>query len=131
MVLLMNQKNKKNGKSFVQAIIVNLILFSSALAQNPYYTPPAKDAALKALKDKIEPIFKLVFGLSGAIFVVVILVGGLQYLTSAGNEEAVARGKKTLTYGIIGITITIMSYAIAGYILTKLNTPMPDIITPS
>ncbi len=130
MGLKMNKKIKKNIKNFIQIIIINLILFSSALAQNPYYTPPAKDAALKALKDKIEPVFKLVFGLSGAIFVVVIIVGGLQYLTSAGNEEAVARGKKTLTYGIIGITITIMSYAIAGYILTKLGSDIPDIIKP-
>ncbi|MFH1508552.1 MAG: hypothetical protein ABIE68_00015, partial [bacterium] len=43
-------------------------------------------------------IIKWMLGLIGVVLVVLIVYGGFLYMTSAGNEEQVDRGKKVLTY---------------------------------
>jgi hypothetical protein len=38
---------------------------------------------------------------------VMLIISGIQYLTSAGNEERVTRAKKTMFYTIIGMAVVI------------------------
>ncbi|EKD56002.1 MAG: hypothetical protein ACD_58C00318G0003 [uncultured bacterium] len=39
------------------------------------------------------------------IFLVVFLIGGVQYLTSMGNPESSEKAKNTLIYGVIGLVV--------------------------
>lgn len=55
-----------------------------------------------------------VFGL--ALAVVVIVVSGIQYMTSGGDQTKVDNAKKTLTYGIVGVAIVLAAYWIATLI---------------
>ncbi len=48
----------------------------------------------------------------GTLFVIMFIVGGLQYVTSLGNDEKMKAGKKTLTSALIGILIVSLSYVI-------------------
>jgi hypothetical protein len=41
-----------------------------------------------------------------------IIIGGFQWLTSAGNEEKVEKAKKTISSAVIGIIIVILAWAI-------------------
>jgi len=60
--------------------------------------------------------------LAGSIAVIFLIVGGFRYLTSAGNEEAAEKGKKTLVTSIIGLVIIILSATIVRIVANTLST---------
>ena len=66
-----------------------------------------------------------ILGFAGAIAVLFIIWGGIQYLTAAGNEKQVASAKTTLTNAIIGLVVILLAGVImllvsnaAGWIAT-------------
>jgi len=73
------------------------------------------------LKTLIDKILTFAFGAAGAIFVILFIVGGVQYMTSAGNEESATKAKKLLTDAVIGLVIVLASWAVSGWILSSLG----------
>lgn len=49
--------------------------------------------------------------------VVLIVYGGFQFITSAGNVGAVEKAKKTITGALIGLVIALLAHAIASFIV--------------
>ncbi len=60
--------------------------------------------------------------LAGSIAVIFLIIGGYRYLTSAGNEEAAEKGKKTLVTSIIGLVVIILSATIVRIVANTLGT---------
>lgn len=60
-------------------------------------------------------------GIAGTLFVIMFLVGGIQYLTSAGNEEGTTKAKNTLIWSIIGMTIVVASYAALRFFVDRVT----------
>ena len=52
----------------------------------------------------------------GALAVIFIIVGGIQYITSAGNPSGQERSKKTITYAIGGLVLALSTTAIISFI---------------
>jgi hypothetical protein len=50
--------------------------------------------------------------LVGTIFIIMLLVGGILYISSRGNQAQADKAKKTLTAAIIGLLIVVLSYTI-------------------
>lgn len=73
------------------------------------------------LPNVVLSLFKWAVGLAGVVFVVMFLVGGIQYLTSAGNEEASTKAKKLLVDAVIGILIVAIAWAAGAWILDQLG----------
>jgi len=48
----------------------------------------------------------------GALVIISIIIGGIFYLTAAGNPDNAEKGKKTLTYSIIAIFLMVCVYGI-------------------
>ena len=72
----------------------------------------------------IPAFTKVVIGAAGATAVLFIIIGGVEFLTAYGNEEKITKGKKTITYAIIGLLIAILSYAIVT-IISSINLGTP------
>ncbi len=71
----------------------------------------------------LEGIIPAVAGLVGAISVIMIIVAGILYLTSAGSPTKMETAKKALIYAIAGIVITLMAGAIVATIKFALGAP--------
>jgi hypothetical protein len=56
----------------------------------------------------------------GVLAVVAIVIGGFRVMTSGGNEEQTAGGKKIMSAGLIGLIIIFVAYALAYFIVTQL-----------
>jgi hypothetical protein len=69
----------------------------------------------------IAMLIKIVLFVSGALAVLFVIIGGIMYLTSAGNEEQATKGKKTITYALVGIIIIILSYVIVNVVVNLVN----------
>ena len=69
----------------------------------------------------ITTIFNFVITIGAIIFVILFLVGGIQYLTAAGDTEATGKAKKILVDAIIGLVIILAAWAIGNFILDFLG----------
>jgi cbb3-type cytochrome oxidase subunit 3 len=60
--------------------------------------------------------------LSGLFLVCIFLYGGLVWMLALGDETKVQQAKSAMIQGVIGLVIVVMSYSIANYLITALNT---------
>ena len=57
----------------------------------------------------------------GIIAVVMIIFGGVQMATSAGDAGKVTKAKNTILAAVIGLVIAVLAYAIVHFVLGKLT----------
>ena len=84
-------------------------------------TGPAQAGNFSDLGTTIQTIFNFVILLSGVIFIVLFLVGGVTYLTAAGNEEQTGKARKLLVDAVVGMVIVLASWALGSFVLKKLG----------
>ena len=74
---------------------------------------------------KFETALPLVFSeaLFGAalIFTVLILVGGIQYMAAAGDEQGTTKAKKLLTAALVGFALIMSTWAIMLFVFNLTN----------
>jgi len=61
-------------------------------------------------------VISLLLKFAGAIAVLFLVIGGFQYISARGNEEASEKAKKTISGAIIGIVIIVMAYAVVAIV---------------
>jgi len=72
------------------------------------------------LMDTVNTIINVIIGVIGFVAVVVIILGGVQYTTSAGDPGKVKKAKDTILYGIVGLVIALLAFAIVNFVLSSL-----------
>ncbi len=55
----------------------------------------------------------------GAISVIMIIIGGLRYVTSGGNTTNVTAAKNTILYAVVGVVISLFAYAMVNFVLSS------------
>lgn len=73
------------------------------------------------LKETISNIVRIIVGFLGIITVLIILAGGLKWMTSGGNEDKIAEAKKLISAGVVGLVIVLAAYAIASFVVNSLT----------
>ncbi len=73
-----------------------------------------------AFTNLIENVINILLFVIGAVAVIMIIIGGIRYTTSAGDQSAVTGAKNTILYSVVGLVIAIMAYAIVNFVVTKL-----------
>ncbi len=68
------------------------------------------------ITELLDNIVGFLLTISVAIATIMVIFGAFQILTSAGNEEKVARGKKTIFYTVIGLAIMLLFRVIIALI---------------
>ncbi len=69
----------------------------------------------------INVFTNLLLYIAGAIAVIVIIVGGIRYITSTGDAMRIKQAKDTILYGIVGLIVAIIAWAIVNYIVDTLS----------
>jgi len=64
-------------------------------------------------------IFSLIVGVTA---VIMIIVGGLKYITSGGDSGNVTGAKNTILYAIVGLVIVALAQVIVRFVLAKVST---------
>ncbi|MBT5338510.1 hypothetical protein HN858_02825 [Candidatus Falkowbacteria bacterium] len=70
----------------------------------------------------VGSIIKIILTLLGIIMVILVVWGGVQWMTAGGNEDQVKKAKQMLTNAVIGLAITLAAYAIAYFAVDYLVT---------
>jgi len=69
----------------------------------------------------IQQLTDVLIFLIGAIAVVMIIIGGLRYVTSSGDQAGLTSAKNTVLYSVIGLVVAFMAYAIVHFIFAAFN----------
>lgn len=71
-----------------------------------------------ALIKLIINIFSLIVGI---VAVIMIIIGGLKYITSGGDSGNITGAKNTILYAIIGLVVVALAQFIVRFVLTKVG----------
>lgn len=63
-----------------------------------------------------QKVLDFLLSIVGIIAIIMLVIGGLMYLTAAGDEDRINTGKKIAKYSIIGITIALSSIVLVRMI---------------
>ena len=77
-----------------------------------------------ALAPLLSNIVNALIFVAGIVSVIVIIIGGFRYTTSQGNDKSVTAAKDTILYAVVGLVISILSFAIVNFVLTRLSNPI-------
>lgn len=80
-------------------------------------TEKVNDGNKTDLNASVTQIINLMLFLIGVISVIVIIIGGIRYTTSAGDQGAVQSAKNTILYAVIGLIVAILAYAIVNFVV--------------
>lgn len=87
---------------------------------------PSGEANVKYFTQTFIPkIFGWFIASVGVFGLIFILIGGIQFLTSYGNEQGIETAKKTVMYAVVGTIIALLSYTIIT-IISNLHTFFPN-----
>ena len=59
--------------------------------------------------------------LVGAISVIMLIIGGIRYVISGGDQAQVTAAKNTILYAIVGIVVAFLAYAAVAFVTGSLN----------
>jgi len=68
----------------------------------------------------ISQVINTFLGLLGTIFIVLMLLGGYNWMTAQGDESKVEKAKSTIQRAIIGLIIIVSAYSITYTIFKAL-----------
>lgn len=67
----------------------------------------------------IAYLIKIIFELTGAVFLLMVIIGGYQYVISKATGGGGDEGKARVRFAIIGFLVTALSFYIVDFILTS------------
>lgn len=56
----------------------------------------------------------------GIVAVIMLIIGGIRYVTSGGDSKKVTDAKNTVLYAIIGLVIAFLAFAIVNFVISAL-----------
>lgn len=66
-----------------------------------------------------QTITNVLLFIIGAISVIMLIIGGIRYVVSGGDQAAVTSAKNTILYAVIGIVVAILAYALVNFVITS------------
>lgn len=76
------------------------------------------DSSINSIIETALRIFQIVVGI---VSVVMIVMGGLRYITSGGETTAVGTAKNTILYALVGIVVVALAEIIIQFVLNRAN----------
>ncbi len=93
---------------FLQTLIVSFFLLAM-----PAY---AQSADVGKIQTFIQSVIQVLVTLSGLVAAGFIVWGGVGYITSSGNPEALEKSKKTILYSAIGLTLVLGAFVLSNVV---------------
>lgn len=73
-----------------------------------------------SVESVVQIVVNILLFIVGIISVVMIIIGGIRYATSAGNASSVTAAKNTILYSIIGLIVAFVAFAVVNWVMDLL-----------
>ncbi len=131
----MKQINRKIIISLILTIFISSLLFIS-IPVNAVLPPPDDLSGAKGWLTSagagmgyqtgttkeafIGNIIQAALSLIGILFLILIIIGGYQWMMAGGNEETITKAKKRITNATIGLVVVLGAYILSWEVLYKI-----------
>ena len=88
------------------------------LADLPIVDPPGDKQ--NTLVDNVTNIINGIIAVLGLVCVVVMIIGGVNYMISSGDAAKVKKAKDTILYGLIGLVVCVLSFALVNFVIKNI-----------
>lgn len=68
-----------------------------------------------------QTVTNILLFLIGAISVIMLIIGGIRYVVSGGDQAAVTSAKNTILYAIVGIVVAFLAFAAVSFVINSLQ----------
>jgi len=109
------------------AAVGSFLMYSVAYAQGLISTTdqPGKLAAATggqtSARDLVLTFLNFFLGFLGLLAVIMVIYGGILYVTAGGEPDKADKGKKIIMYAVVGIVIILLSFALVYTVLGGLG----------
>jgi len=66
---------------------------------------------------KIKIILGIVFGIAGALALLMIVISGLRFATAAGEPDKIAKARSGIIYALAGLAVAILAESIIFFVV--------------
>ena len=115
------QKKIIPNTATVAAIVVLVLVFVATAPNNAFAQRLINPLETGDIRIIIGRIIKVLLGLSGTAALAMFIYGGFTWMTSAGIPERITKGKKTLTWAVIGLAIMFTAYTLVDLVIKALT----------
>ncbi len=108
------RKNKKSvfsKLSFFALILSSLLIFNQAIAASITINV-SNPIATSDFSILLTNFLKWILSVAGALALLMLITGGVFYITSSGNDQRVETAKKMITWTLMGLVLILASYSI-------------------
>jgi len=89
----------------------------ATLAECPEYEDIEQKGDLTSI---VKTIINVIIGVVGFVAVVMMIIGGISFITSQGDAAKVTKARNTILYGVVGLIVAILAFAIVNFVLNSL-----------
>lgn len=67
-----------------------------------------------------QKVTNVLLFLVGAVSVIMLIIGGIRYVVSGGDQAAVTAAKNTILYAIVGIVVAFLAFGAVSFVTNSL-----------
>ncbi|MFZ2969701.1 MAG: pilin [Minisyncoccia bacterium] len=75
-----------------------------------------KKIGINNLNVLVSNLLRFVLSIAGGVALIMLIVGGIKYMTANGDEQKISGAKKTLLWAIFGLILVLLAYVISSVI---------------
>lgn len=92
----------------------NIAMYVAQIDVSPL--PNSKNTG-DAPQQLLPTILTIVFSTVGAIALMLVVIGGVKYITASGDPQKMAQAKDTIIYSLIGLAIVLAAFSIVTLVV--------------
>lgn len=96
--------------------LIKILIFALIICPASVLAVDIPSDDIETLPDLINTVFSVIFGLAGIAIFVVLIIGGLSYLTAGGSPMLMAKARQRIIMGLVGFGLIFGSYLIINQI---------------
>jgi Type IV secretion system pilin len=73
------------------------------------------------LQNTVTSVINILSLVVGTVAVVMVIIGGMKYVSSQGDSSAIASAKNTIVYAVVGLVIVALAQVIVQFVVQRSN----------
>lgn len=77
------------------------------------------DGQATNLMGTLTTVINVILAVVGFVAVIMIIMGGISFITSQGDSSKVTKARNTILYGVVGLVVALLAFAIVNFVLSN------------
>lgn len=70
---------------------------------------------------ELQTVLGIVFGIAGALALLIIIISGVRYILSGGDPQKAAKAREGIIYALVGLVVAISAETIVVFVVGKVG----------